>query len=60
MWRRVEHWLCGLHGHDALPQWEVGRMWLKCYSCGWESHGWQVEIKQLKRLEPLVREEPGA
>jgi hypothetical protein len=33
---------CGLHGHDRYLQFEKDRMFLKCVSCGHESHGWEL------------------
>jgi hypothetical protein len=33
---------CGLHGHDNYLQFEHDRMFLKCVSCGHESHGWEL------------------
>ena len=33
---------CGLHGHDSYLQFEQDRMFLKCVSCGHESHGWEL------------------
>lgn len=35
--------LCGLHGHDALPQFERDRMYLRCVSCGHETAGWDLK-----------------
>ena len=39
-WRRFEQALCGLHGHDALLNFERGRLSLLCTSCGHETPGW--------------------
>jgi hypothetical protein len=43
---RVFDWvrqaMCGLHGHDRLLQFEHDRMFLRCVSCGHETHGWEV------------------
>jgi hypothetical protein len=39
---RLRHMVCGLHGHDALLQFEQGRMFLRCVSCGHETPGWEV------------------
>jgi hypothetical protein len=39
---RVRQAFCGLHGHDSLLQFEQDRMYLKCVSCGHESHGWEL------------------
>ena len=40
---RIRQAFCGFHGHDALLQFERDRMYLKCYSCGHESPGWDVK-----------------
>jgi hypothetical protein len=34
--------VCGLHGHDPLLQFEEGRVFLKCTSCGFETPGWET------------------
>ncbi len=51
---RVMDWLrqtmCGLHGHDTLLQFEQERMFLRCVSCGHETHGWEIETAR-----PAVR-----
>jgi hypothetical protein len=39
---RLRQTLCGLHGHDAFLQFEQERMFLKCVSCGHETHGWTL------------------
>ena len=39
---RVQQGLCGLHGHDALLQYDRNRIYLRCTSCGYESPGWEV------------------
>lgn len=33
---------CGLHGHDAMLQFERDRMFLRCVSCGHETPGWEL------------------
>ena len=38
----LQQGLCGLHGHDALLQYERNRIYLRCTSCGYESPGWEV------------------
>jgi hypothetical protein len=54
---RVLDWmrqsLCGLHGHDALLQFQHDRMFLKCVSCGHETPGWE-----LNEAPPIVRVYP--
>jgi hypothetical protein len=42
--------MCGLHGHDTLLQFEHERMFLRCVSCGHETHGWELD-----RARPAVR-----
>lgn len=41
MTRRLRQWACGLRGHDALLHFDEGRISLLCYSCGYESPGWE-------------------
>jgi hypothetical protein len=37
--------VCGLHGHDPLLQFDAGRVYLRCSSCGHESPGWKTEAR---------------
>jgi hypothetical protein len=46
----VRQALCGLHGHDTLMQFEHDRIFLRCVSCGHETHGWE-----LNDLRPAVK-----
>jgi hypothetical protein len=39
---RVRQGLCGLRGHEAMMKFERERVFLTCYSCGYESPGWTV------------------
>jgi hypothetical protein len=39
---RVRQMWCGLHGHDALLQFEQDRIFLRCVSCGHETPGWDL------------------
>jgi hypothetical protein len=39
---RVREICCSLHGHEHLLQFEQDRMFLKCFSCGHESPGWEL------------------
>ena len=39
---RLRQVVCGLHGHDALVQFEQDRMFLRCVSCGHETPGWEL------------------
>jgi hypothetical protein len=34
--------MCGIGGHDNLMQFEKGRMYLQCASCGHETPGWEL------------------
>lgn len=59
---RLHQLFCGLHGHDALLQFEQDRMFLKCASCGHETPGWAlnevpptVTIRGDARRHALVR-----
>jgi hypothetical protein len=40
--QKLRHFLCGLHGHEPLLQFDRGRIFLQCASCGFESSGWEV------------------
>jgi len=40
---RFRQMLCGLHGHDAMLQFQQDRMFLRCVSCGHETPGWEVK-----------------
>ena len=46
LWSRavgyVQAAVCGLHGHDPMLQFEQGRMYLRCASCGYQSPGWNT------------------
>jgi len=39
---RLQRLLCSLHGHTSLLQFEPGRMYLVCASCGYETPGWEI------------------
>jgi hypothetical protein len=43
LWMRVQHTVCGLHGHDNLLHFDQNRMFLRCVSCGYETPGWELE-----------------
>jgi hypothetical protein len=57
MFERLRQVMCGLHGHDALVQFEQDRMFLRCVSCGHETHGWELDEP---RPQVTVREAPRA
>ena len=48
----VRHFLCGLHGHDALLHFEQGRISLQCTSCGYETPGWDVKAAPARAEAP--------
>src|SRR5262245_38322238 len=50
VWDWFRQALCGLHGHDTLLQFEHDRMYLRCVSCGHETHGWELDADR-----PAVR-----
>lgn len=50
---RLQQFVCGLHGHDRLLQFETGRLSLKCVSCGHETPGWN-----LKKADTAAPPEP--
>ncbi len=59
---RMRQLWCGIHGHDALLQFEQERMFLRCVSCGHESPGWEltetpptVRVNGDRRRHMLVR-----
>lgn len=35
--------LCALQGHDDLPVFKPARVFLRCASCGRETHGWALD-----------------
>lgn len=38
----IQRVFCCLRGHDQLLEFEAGRMFLRCVSCGRETHGWEI------------------
>lgn len=64
MVKRLQQWLCGLHGHDEVLHFEKGCMSLLCTSCGHETPGWDVKgaprdvdhTSQPMRGVPLINE----
>lgn len=53
---RLRQMMCGLHGHDALVQFEHDRMFLRCVSCGHETQGW--DLHDIRPAVPLRVETP--
>lgn len=40
--RRLGQVVCGVQGHEQMVQFDRGRMFLRCVTCGHESPGWDV------------------
>lgn len=40
--RRLGQAVCGVQGHEQMVQFDRGRMFLRCVTCGHESPGWDV------------------
>jgi hypothetical protein len=54
--KRIQGFVCGLHGHDSVLQYERDRMFLRCTSCGHETNGWEVvPSSRLVRHRPEIR-----
>ena len=49
---KVRHFICGLHGHDALLHFEQERISLQCTSCGYETPGWDLNKASAVEPEP--------
>jgi len=52
---RLRQAVCGLHGHDTYVQFERDRMYLRCVTCGHETHGWELREARpavAQRIEP--------
>ncbi len=41
--KRIQYFLCGLHGHDPMLHYDQTRIYLRCASCGHETPGWELE-----------------
>ncbi len=41
--RRLNQWVCGVHGHDTQLQIGSDRLLLRCSRCGYASPGWVVQ-----------------
>ena len=40
--RRLNQWICGVHGHETQLQIGADRLLLQCTKCGYVSPGWVV------------------
>lgn len=60
----VRQFVCGLHGHDSLLHFETSRLSMRCTTCGYQTHGWDLkpaaprpQVKPRVLRMPLVREQ---
>ena len=42
---KVRQGVCGLQGHDTLKHFGKNRLSLLCTSCGYESPGWELDLR---------------
>jgi hypothetical protein len=49
----VRRFICLIRGHEDYLQFEPGRLYLQCISCGYESPGWTIDIQR-----PVLRFKP--
>lgn len=40
--RRLNQWICGMHGHETQLQIGADRLLLRCSHCGYATPGWVV------------------
>jgi hypothetical protein len=52
MARRLDHFACGLTGHDELLRFEPKRLSLQCTRCGHQTPGWEIRSSHPRRLLP--------
>jgi hypothetical protein len=52
---RLRQVMCGLHGHDSLVQFEHDRMFLRCVTCGHETHGWELNDRPARPVRVETR-----
>lgn len=51
--RRVGQVVCGVQGHEEMVQFDRGRMFLRCVTCGHETPGWDV-LGTMNLPRPMV------
>ena len=54
--RRLNQWICGVHGHETQLQIGADRLLLQCTKCGYVSPGWVVEPAARTAPRDLSRE----
>lgn len=52
MARRLDHFACGLTGHDQMLRFEPKRLSLQCARCGHQTRGWEIRSSRPRRLFP--------
>jgi hypothetical protein len=55
MARRLDHFACGLTGHDEMLRFEPKRLSLQCARCGHQTPGWEIRSSSPRRLLPRPR-----
>lgn len=58
--RRVQQFVCGLHGHEMMRHFDRDRVSLQCVSCGHESPGWVVQEPPTRKPDPGNDDHPAA
>lgn len=46
----LRQFVCSLHGHDRLLQYETDRLSLKCTTCGHQTPGWTLDAPKPRVL----------
>jgi hypothetical protein len=49
---------CLISGHDSLLHRSEDRMYLECIRCGWESPGWELNVKESLESREQPRRQP--
>jgi hypothetical protein len=52
---RLRQFACSLHGHDAVLNFEPGRLSLRCVSCGYQTPGWTLRGETVPRVQRWAR-----
>jgi hypothetical protein len=48
-WRQA---CCALRGHQLTLHFEPNRLSLQCLSCGMETPGWRIDVREKFRIQP--------
>jgi hypothetical protein len=54
---RLGRIFCGIQGHEHMTQFNNGRIFLRCITCGHESPGWDIptRLRTAKIVQPKAR-----